>query len=91
MQLCSCLPLPYPSLNKLRASSILCDALRAIPVPRSDDTIWNGHADAGRVTQETSDDPPSSDVNSDDWLLSQQVTHAFPGITALASLPAGEH
>lgn len=44
------------------------------------------------VTQETSDDPPSSDViASDDWLLSQLITHAFPGITALASLPAGEH
>jgi hypothetical protein len=43
------------------------------------------------VTAGTSDDPPNSDVISDDWLLSQQVTHAFPGITALASLPAGEH
>jgi hypothetical protein len=53
--------------------------------------MWNTRADAGGVTQETSDDPPSNDVICDDWLLSQQVTHAFPGITALASLPAGEH
>ena len=85
--------LPSFTLSIVEQTQNLLDLVRQTPGSCPGATVQyeiRRTATVGAI-QETSGDAPSSGVTFDDWLLSQQVTHTFPGITALASLPAGEH